>query len=151
MVKKIVLLIMVFLCITGIFAESVSDDGSHAVEFVISDLVRQGFCERVKVKNFSNNELTNIQLRIFIDGKDHRLEPISILKPGKTGSFDGVEDDDMDEELKHFFGAAGKLNKKNMNGITFVLTFGSCNKGVVITEYNIKDDDLFFVVEDKVD
>ena len=86
-------------------------------------------------------------LRIIIDKQEHKLLPIDQVKTGRDENFDGLEDDEMHDELKHFFGEKGKLTKKNTNQITFEFTFGDNNEKVLIKEFHIRDKELYFFVE----
>ena len=145
--KKIVLSLLFILCSNFIFSESLNDTGNHIFNFKISDLVNKGFYDEICIQNGSSYELKNIQLRIIIDKQEHKLLPIDQLKTGRDENFDGLEDDEMHDELKHFFGEKGKLTKKNTNQITFEFTFGDNNEKVLIKEFHIRDKELYFFVE----
>lgn len=116
--KKIITMLFLSLIMTvGIFAEPITDNGNHSVTFRISELAEKGFYDEICIQNGSSYLLKNIQLRITIDGKDHKLLPIDQVKSGRDDNFDGLEDDEMHDELKYFFGEKGKLTKKNPNKI----------------------------------
>ena len=146
--KKLLMALVLSLMVVGIFAEPVTDNGNHLVTFRISELVEKGFYDEICIQNGSTYLLKNIQLRITIDEKDHRLLPIDQVKSGKDDNFDGLEDDEMHDELRHYFGNDGKLNKKNNNKIRFELNFGLNNDKVIVTDLYIRDKELYFYVED---
>lgn len=125
--KKILVLIL-SLFTTFMFSEPITDNGNHLVTFRISELVRKGFYDDICIQNGSSYLLKNIQLRITIDGKVHKLLPIDQVKSGRDENFDGLEDDEMHDELKYFFGEKGKLTKNNTNKISFEFTFGDNNE-----------------------
>ena len=93
--KKLFFLIILLLCTTFIFSEPITDNGDHLVTFRISKLVGKGFKDEICIQNGSSYLLKNIQLRITIDGKDHRLLPIDQVKSGRDENFDGLEDDEI--------------------------------------------------------
>ena len=146
--KKIITMLFLSLIMTVcMFTEPVADNGNHLITFRISELVEKGFYDEICIQNGSSYLLKNIQLRITIDGKDHRLLPIDQVKSGRDDNFDGLEDDEMHDELKYFFGEKGKLTKKNPNKISFEFTFGENNEKVLLKEYHIRDNELYFFVE----
>ena len=147
MKRKFLIVLAVLLCNFNLFADKVNDDGNHVFEYVISELVDKGFYDEINIQNNSSYELKNIQLKIFINGKEHQLLPISKLKSGNDDNFDGLEDDEMHDELKYFFGEKGKLTKNNTNEISFEFTFGDNNEKVLLKEYHIRDNELYFFVE----
>ena len=149
--KKILMALVLSLMVVGIFAEPVTDNGNHLVTFRISELVGKGFKDEICIQNGSSYILKNIQLRITIDEKDHRLLPIDQVKSGRDDNFDGLEDDEMHDELKHFFGEKGKLTKNNTNKISFEFSFGDNNEKVLLKEYHIRDNELYFFVENNPD
>ena len=149
--KKLFFLIILLLCTTFIFSEPITDNGDHLVTFRISKLVGKGFKDEICIQNGSSYLLKNIQLRITIDGKNHRLLPIDQVKSGGDDNFDGLEDDEMHDELKHFFGEKGKLTKNNTNKISFEFSFGDNNEKVLLKEYHIRDNELYFFVENNPD
>ena len=148
MKRKFLIVLAVLLCNFNLFADKVNDDGNHVFEYVISELVEKGFYDEINIQNNSSYELKNIQLKIFINGKEHQPLPISKLKSGNDDNFDGLEDDEMHDELRHYFGNDGKLNKKNNNKIRFELNFGLNNDKVIVTDLYIRDKELYFYVED---
>ena len=86
--KKILMGIVLSLLMTvAVFAEPVTDNGNHSVTFRISELVEKGFYDEICIQNGSSYLLKNIQLRITIDGKDHRLLPIDQVKSGRDDNF----------------------------------------------------------------
>ena len=107
--KKVLMGLVLFLCTAFMFSEPITDNGNHLVTFRISELVEKGFYDEICIQNGSSYLLKNIQLRITIDGKDHKLLPIDQVKSGRDENFDGLEDDEMHDELKYFFGEKGKL------------------------------------------
>ena len=145
--KKLFFLIILLLCTTFIFSEPITDNGDHLVTFRISKLVGKGFKDEICIQNGSSYLLKNIQLRITIDGKDHKLLPIDQVKSGRDDNFDGLEDDEMHDELKYFFGEKGKLTRNNTNKISFEFSFGDNNEKVLLKEYHIRDNELYFFVE----
>ena len=145
--KKILAILFLSLMVVGIFAEPVTYNGNHLVTFRISELVEKGFYDEICIQNGSTYLLKNIQLRITIDEKDHRLLPIDQVKSGRDDNFDGLEDDEMHDELKYFFGEKGKLTKNNPNKISFKFTFGDNNEKVLLKEYYIRDNKLYFFVD----
>lgn len=145
--KKLLMALVLSLMVVGIFAEPVTDNGNHLVTFRISELVEKGFYDEICIQNGSTYLLKNIQLRITIDEKDHRLLPIDQVKSGRDDNFDGLEDDEMHDELKYFFGEKGKLTKNNPNKISFKFTFGDNNEKVLLKEYYIRDNKLYFFVD----
>lgn len=145
--KKILMGLVLFLCTAFMFSEPITDNGNHLVTFRISELVEKGFYDEICIQNGSSYLLKNIQLRITIDGKDHKLLPIDQVKSGRDENFDGLEDDEMHDELKYFFGEKGKLTKKNPNKISFEFTFSDNNEKVLLKEYHIRDNELYFFVE----
>ena len=149
--KKLFFLIILLLCTTFIFSEPITDNGDHLVTFRISELVGKGFKDEICIQNGSSYILKNIQLRIIIDEKDHKLFPIDQVKSGRDENFDGLEDDEMHDELKHFFGEKGKLTKNNTNKISFEFSFGDSNEKVLLKEYHIRDNELYFFVENNPD
>lgn len=149
--KKLFFLIILLLCTTFIFSEPITDNGDHLVTFRISELVGKGFKDEICIQNGSSYILKNIQLRIIIDEKDHKLFPIDQVKSGRDENFDGLEDDEMHDELKHFFGEKGKLTKNNTNKISFEFSFGDNNEKVLLKEYHIRDNELYFFVENNPD
>lgn len=84
----------------------------------------------------------------FIRETKHKLVPISSIRVGKTESFDGVEDDEMHDELPYFFGAAGKIRRNNNNKITFKLKFGFDDDKVIVERFEICDRELYFYISD---
>ena len=149
--KKIFVSIFLIITLNFLFAESINDTGDHTIKFRISDLVAKGFKDEICIQNGSSYLLKNIQLKIIIGGKEHKLLPIDQVKSGRDENFDGLEDDEMHDELRHFFGEQGKLTTKNTNQITFEFTFGDTNEKVLLREFHIRDHELYFFVENNPD
>ena len=149
--KKLLFSIFLLLSLNFIFAESINDTGDHILKFKISDLVSKGFKDEICIQNGSSYVLKNIQLKIKIGEQEHKLLPIDQVQSGRDENFDGLEDDEMHDELKHFFGDKGKLTTKNTNEITFEFTFGDNNEKVLLKEFHIRDKELYFFVENNPD
>lgn len=145
--KKILASILAVFLAGFAFAESLNDGGNHSFDFEIAELAEKGFHDEVKIQNGSTFVLTNIQLKMAVNGKSSNLLPIAMIQPGRSENFDGYKDDDLDEELLFHFGKDGKISKKNTNKITFEIDFGENNKKVTVKNYYIKNKDIYFLVE----
>ncbi len=140
-----------FIMASLIFAQNLGGGKKNSFEFKIADLVDKGFYDEIKIRNESSYNLKNIQIKISINGKSIELLPIARLLPGNSTNFDGKQDDDMHDELRHFFGSDGKLNKTNPNSITFDIDLGDSNEKTSVKDFYIKNKDLYFLVEDNPD
>lgn len=145
--KKIITSILVAFLAGFVFAENLNDSGNHSFEFEIAGLAEKGFHDEIKIQNASSFVLTNIQMKMAVNGKNSNLLPIPMIQPGRSKNFDGYKDNDMDEELAFHFGKDGKLSTKNQNKITFEIDFGDNNKKVTVKNFYIKNKDLYFLVE----
>lgn len=141
---------VILMCLyASLVAEPLKDDGGHSFDFLISNLVKNGFKDEIYLYNGSSYEFKNVKMTISVNGKSHELFPIFTLKPNEKNFFDGIEDNEMHDELKYIFGKDGKLDKSNSNTVVFHLDFNGFNDKVFIKEYHIRDKKMYFYVEDK--
>lgn len=148
----VVLVLFIMLTISSIcFADEVvtrNAAGDCVYETTISSLVNRRIYEEIKLINNSSYPLTHVTCTITINGKNHDMRPIPVLKLSDSEGFDGYYEDDMNRELPRFFGKDGKFSKSNNNVITFTFKFRDHSNSVTITDVYDSEDDLCFVVSD---
>jgi hypothetical protein len=151
--KKFFLAMIFALSLSVLFAErfpiTLYDDGRHMFETTIGQLASHGVREQVWVKNRSSIDLKNLTCVIQFNGDMHEMQGIPYLSIGKHNNFNGQKDEEMKDEMEIFYGTAGKFSSKNLNKITFFLTFGDDNDRVKIGRVVKKGKDLCFEIVDK--
>ena len=155
MLKKFMVYVAVsFLMVTAVFAQSgvVTKDasGAYVYETTIGSLVDQRVYEEIKLINNSSIALAHITCTITINGKNHDMRPMPVLKLGDSEGFDGYFEDDMNREFPRYFGKDGKFSRKNNNVVRFTFNFRGHNDDVEITDVYFGEEDLCFVVADAV-
>ena len=122
--------------------------GAYVYETTISSLVDQRVFEEIKLINSSSIALAHVTCTITINGKNHDMRPMPVLKLGDSEGFDGYFEDDMNREFPRYFGKDGKFSKKNNNIVRFTFNFRGHNDDVAITDVYFGEEDLCFVVSD---
>lgn len=85
----------------------------------------------------------------FYSKREHDLKNIKEIEIGETEEFDGYEDDELKDELKHYYGKeVGKISADNPNTITFKLNFNDYNEKVLIKKVYNEDKSLSFEIVD---
>lgn len=150
--KLAVFIVTSFLTVPAIFAQNgeITKDssGAYVYETTISSLVAQRVFEEIKLINNSSLALPHVTCTITINGKNHDMRPMPVLKLGDSEGFDGFFEDDMNREFPRYFGKDGKFTKKNNNTVRFAFNFRGHNDDVEITDVYFGEEDLCFVVTD---
>lgn len=151
-VKKftVVLIFVLFIGSSVCFAEGLSQNvaGDWTYETTISSLVNRRVYEEIKLINNSSYPLSHITCTITINGKNHDMRPMPVLKLSDSEGFDGYYEDDMNREFPRYFGKDGKFSKKNDSVVKFVFKFRNHAEDIVITDVYDREEDLCFVIED---
>jgi len=155
MLKKFMIYVAVaFLMVPAVFAQNgvVTKDasGAYIYETTIGSLVDQRVYEEIKLINNSSIALSHVTCTITINGKNHDMRPMPVLKLGDSEGFDGYFEDDMNREFPRYFGKDGKFSRKNNNVVRFTFNFRGHNDDVEITDVYFGEEDLCFVVADAV-
>ena len=142
-----------FFMVSMAFAQSgiVTKDpatGAYVYETTISSLVDQRVYEEIKLINNSSLALAHVTCTITINGRNHDMRPMPVLKLGDSEGFDGYFEDDMNREFPRYFGKDGKFSRKNNNTVRFTFNFRGHNDDVEITDVYFGEEDLCFVVTD---
>lgn len=142
-----------FFMVPMVFAQSeiVTKDpntGAYVYETTISSLVDQRVYEEIKLINNSSLALAHVTCTITINGRNHDMRPMPVLKLGDSEGFDGYFEDDMNREFPRYFGKDGKFSRKNNNTVRFTFNFRGHNDDVEITDVYFGEEDLCFVVTD---
>ena len=144
--------ITIFLMVPVIFANgeiiTKSPYGEYVYETTIKALVDKGVSKEIKLVNKSSYPLKFISCTVRINGRDHDMRAIPLLRLGVTERFDGFFKDDMTREFSKFFGKDGRLTHKNNNFIKFTFKFMDHDADVAITDVYGEKNDLCFVVSD---
>lgn len=122
--------------------------GAYVYETTIGSLVDQRVFEEIKLINNSSLALPHVTCTITINGKNHDMRPMPVLKLGDSEGFDGYFEDDMNREFPRYFGKDGKFSRKNNNIVRFTFNFRGHNDDVEITDVYFGEEDLCFVVTD---
>ena len=122
--------------------------GEYVYEIIMSELVSRGMFDEIKFENKSSYPLKFISCTVRINGRDHDMRPIPLLKLRGSENFDGFFKDDMIKEFPKFFGKDGRFSGKNNNLVRFTFKFMDHDSDVVITDVYEKDNDICFVVSD---
>lgn len=144
----ITLIFVSFMLFGETFFREINDNGDHKVSTTIEVLYRTKCSEEVRIQNNTSFKLNNINCLIEIGSRSHRLKNINNIKIGDCEEFDGYEDDELDDELEHFFGPVAKWTSKNTNKISFTLNFSDHNNDVIIKRIYCDDDSLTFEIEE---
>ncbi len=153
MLKKFVISVVAVLFMTPmVFAQNglVTKDasGAYVYETTIGSLVDQRVYEEIKLINNSSIALAHVTCTITINGRNHDMRPMPVLKLGDSEGFDGYFEDDMNREFPKYFGRDGKFSRKNNNVVRFTFNFRGHNDDVEITDVYFGEEDLCFVVTD---
>ena len=139
--KFVVFVVASFFMVPAIFAQNgvVTKDssGAYVYETTISSLVDQRVFEEIKLINNSSLALAHVTCTITINGKNHDMRPMPVLKLGDSEGFDGYFEDDMNREFPKYFGKDGKFSRKNNNVVKFTFNFRGHNDDVEITDGNL--------------
>lgn len=122
--------------------------GEYVYEIIMNELVTKGMFDEIKFENKSSYPLKFISCTVRINGRDHDMRPIPLLKLRGSENFDGFFKDDMIKEFPKFFGKDGRFSNKNNNLVRFTFKFMDHDSDVVITDVYEKDNDICFVVSD---
>ncbi len=122
--------------------------GDCIYETTIDSLVSRRIYEEIKLINNSSYPLTHVTCTVTINGKNHDMRPMPVLKLSDSEGFDGCYEDDMNREFPRYFGKDGKFLKKNTNVVKFTFKFRDHANLVSITDVYDLEDDLCFVVAD---
>ena len=122
--------------------------GEYVYEIIMSELVSRGMFDEIKFENKSSYPLKFISCTVRINGRDHDMRPIPLLKLRGSENFDGFFKDDMIKEFPKFFGKDGRFSSKNDNLVRFTFKFMDHDSDVIITDVYEKDNDICFVVSD---
>ena len=155
MLKNFMIYVAVaFLMVPAVFAQSgvVTKDasGAYVYETTIGSLVDQRVYEEIKLINNSSYALTHVTCTITINGKNHDMRPMPVLKLSDSEGFDGYYEDDMNREFPRYFGKDGKFSKNNNNIVTFTFKFRDHAGAIAITDVYDGEEDLCFVISDNV-
>lgn len=150
--RKLIIFIVFMITCSMLFGqayfEEINDNGEHKFSTTISTLKKNDCSEEVRIQNNSSFKLNNISCLIEIGNVKHNLKNINYVKIGEEEEFDGYEDDELDDELEHYFGKVAKWQIKNTNNITFTLNFSDHNSDVVIRKIYNRDESLVFEIGD---
>ena len=148
-------LIAVLFTVPAVFADgeriTKSPYGEYIYETTMKALVDKGVSEEIKLVNKSSYPLKFISCTVRINGRDHDMRPIPLLRFGVTEGFDGFFKDDMTREFSKFFGKDGRFSQKNNNFVKFSFKFMDHDADVAITDVYAEDKDLCFVVSNSAD
>ena len=148
----IVVLTVVFFVVCSVFAanEGLTQNaaGDYVYSTTISSLVNRRVFEEIKLINNSSYPLTHVTCTITINGKNHDMRPMPVLKLSDSEGFDGYYEDDMNREFPRYFGKDGKFSKSNNNVVTFTFKFRDHANAVAITDVYDGEEDLCFVISD---
>ena len=155
MKSLVISLITVFFMVPAIFADgeiiTKSPYGEYIYETTMKALVDKGVSEEIKLVNKSSYPLKFISCTVRINGRDHDMRPIPLLRFGVTEGFDGFFKDDMTREFSKFFGKDGRFSQKNNNFVKFSFKFMDHDADVAITDVYAEKKDLCFVVSNSTD
>ena len=147
-----VVLTFVFFTVCSVFAatEGLTQNaaGDYVYSTTISSLVNRRIFEEIKLINNSSYSLTHVTCTITINGKNHDMRPMPVLKFSDSEGFDGYYEDDMNREFPRYFGKDGKFSKSNNNVVTFTFKFRDHANAVAITDVYDGEEDLCFVISD---
>ena len=122
--------------------------GDWVYETTIGSLVNRRIREEIKLINNSSYPLTHVTCTVTINGKNHDMRPMPVLKLSDSEGFDGYYEDDMYQEFPRYFGKDGRFSRNNNNVVTFTFRFRDHSDSVMITDVYDSEDDLCFVVSD---
>jgi len=144
--------ITVLFMVPAVFADgeiiTKSPYGEYVYETTMKELINKGVSDEIKLVNKSSYPLKFISCTVRINGRDHDMRPIPLLRFGVTEGFDGFFKDDMTREFSKFFGKDGRFSQKNNNFVKFTFKFMDHDSDVAITDVYAEDEDLCFVVSD---
>ena len=148
----VVMTLVLFMACSVVFAEGLTQNaaGNYVYETTISSLVSRRVYEEIKLINNSSYALTHVTCTITINGKNHDMRPMPVLKLSDSEGFDGYYEDDMNREIPRYFGKDGKFSRSNNNIITFTFKFRDHAGAVAITDVYDGEEDLCFVISDNV-
>ncbi len=146
----VVMTLVLFMACSVVFAEGLTQNaaGDYVYETTISSLVSRRVYEEIKLINNSSYALTHVTCTITINGKNHDMRPMPVLKLSDSEGFDGYYEDDMNREIPKYFGRDGKFSRSNNNIITFTFKFRDHANAVAITDVYDGEEDLCFVISD---
>ena len=149
----VVLVLFVMLSVSSVcFAEdgvvTQNAAGDWVYETTISSLVGRRIREEIKLINNSSYPLTHVTCTVTINGKNHDMRPMPVLKLSDSEGFDGYYEDDMYQEFPRYFGKDGRFSRNNNNVVTFTFRFRDHSDSVIIADVYDSEDDLCFVVSD---
>ena len=151
----VISVIAVFLMVPAIFADgeiiTKSPYGDYVYETTMKALVDKGVSDEIKLVNKSSYPLKFISCTVRINGRDHDMRAIPLLRIGVSENFDGFFKDDMTREFSKFFGKDGRITYKNNNYVKFTFKFMDHDSDVAITDVYAEDKDLCFVVSNIAD
>ena len=144
---------VLFMFCSVIFAEGLTQNaaGDYVYETTMSSLVSRRVYEEIKLINNSSYPLTHITCTITINGKNHDMRPMPVLKLSDSEGFDGYYEDDMNREFPRYFGKDGKFSRNNNNIVTFTFKFRDHAGAIAVTDVYDSEEDLCFVVSDNFD
>jgi hypothetical protein len=144
--------LVLFLTCSVVFAEGLTQNaaGDYVYETTISSLVSRRVYEEIKLINNSSYALTHVTCTITINGKNHDMRPMPVLKLSDSEGFDGYYEDDMNREFPRYFGKDGKFSRNNNNIVIFTFKFRDHAGAVAITDVYDGEEDLCFVISDNV-
>ena len=122
--------------------------GDWVYETTIGSLVNRRIREEIKLINNSSYPLTHVTCTVTINGKNHDMRPMPVLKLSDSEGFDGYYEDDMYQEFPRYFGKDGRFSRNNNNVVTFTFRFRDHSDSVIIADVYDSEDDLCFVVSD---
>ena len=146
----IAMTLVLFMACSVVFAEGLTQNaaGDYVYSTTISSLVNRRVFEEIKLINNSSYPLTHVTCTITINGKNHDMRPMPVLKLSDSEGFDGYYEDDMNREFPRYFGKDGKFSRSNNNVVTFTFKFRDHSGAVAITDVYDGEEDLCFVISD---
>ena len=147
-----VMTLVLFIACSVVFAEGITQNaaGDYVYQTTMSSLVSRRVYEEIKLINNSSYALTHVTCTITINGKNHDMRPMPVLKLSDSEGFDGYYEDDMNREFPRYFGKDGKFSRNNNNVVTFTFKFRDHANAVAITDVYDGEEDLCFVVSDNL-
>lgn len=144
--------LVLFMACSVVFAEGLTQNaaGDYVYQTTMSSLVSRRVYEEIKLINNSSYALTHVTCTITINGKNHDMRPMPVLKLSDSEGFDGYYEDDMNREFPRYFGKDGKFSRNNNNIVTFTFKFRDHAGAVAITDVYDGEEDLCFVISDNV-
>lgn len=154
MKKYVFFLIFLFIsfnCFSQSLQFTKDENNDWVVKTTFQKLIKTKTWEEIQIQNNSTQNLNHVTCSIIINNKEHKMKTISQIKSGDKEEFEGYEDDEMKDELPHYFGKDGKFTTSNYNTITFIINFKEHRDEVIISDVYMNDKKLLFIVEDDPD